>query len=191
MAEKNEVRIIILSAMLSAVYDIMGKDGKNSILRFAGLDDYIDREVNPSVEESIPFDIFKKFIDSMQSLLGHGTNAILFESGRKFAVYLSPFGYSLEEVVKKLQEWLGGRWEVQKGTDENTTLVRVRDNPICRDVESTSPYCHIISGALSRIREEATGEKSLAEEIHCIAMGHETCDFVIGSLDSAKKRKES
>ncbi|MHC1590973.1 MAG: V4R domain-containing protein [Candidatus Helarchaeales archaeon] len=186
MSEERKVKLIVLSAMLSALHDIMGKDGKNSILRFAGLPEYIDKDVPPSLDESVSFIILKKLIDAMHSLLGHGTNAILYESGRKFAVYLSPFGYSLEEVIKKLEDWLGGHWTLIKGKTEDSMLVKIRDNPICKDLHSESPYCHIISGALARIQEESTGMKTIAKEIRCKAMGHENCEFLIKSTTQAK-----
>ncbi|MHA1143194.1 MAG: V4R domain-containing protein [Candidatus Helarchaeota archaeon] len=188
MVEETQVKLIIFSALLSALHDIMGKDGKNSILRFAGLSEYIDKEISPSVDDSIPFDVVKRLIDAMQSLLGHGTNAILYESGRKFAVYLSPFGYSLEEVIHKLEKWFGGKWQLVKAGAENSTVVKIENNPICRGCHSDKPYCHIVSGTLARIREEATGEKSFAKEIRCIAMGHDACQFVIKPYNMKGKR---
>ena len=44
---------------------------------------------------------------------------------------------------------------------------------------SKTPVCHIISGTLARIKEEATGEKYHVKEIKCIAKGDKSCDFVI------------
>ena len=116
----------------------------------------------------------------MNSLLGHGTNAILFESGRKFALYLSPFGISLEEIIKKLEDWLGGKWSLKKDPkDPDKVTVIIKNNPICQGITSQAPICHIISGTLSRIKEESTGEKFHVKEVKCMAKGDNHCEFVI------------
>ncbi len=173
--------MVVFSALLTALTDIMGEDGKKSILRFAGLSEYIQRETPlPSIDESVPFETFKALLTSMNSLLGHGTNAILFESGRKFALYLSPFGISLENIIKKLEDWLGGDWSLQKDPKHPETVkVIIKNNPICQGITSKNPVCHIISGTLSRIKEESTGEKFHVKEVNCAAKGDDSCIFII------------
>jgi len=148
----DRVRLVVFSALLTALNDIMGKDGKNSVLKFAGLSKYLDKEVPPSTEDEIPYEELGALLNSMNELLGHGTNAILFESGRKFAVYLSPFGYSLEEVIKKLEKWLGGKWKIEI-IGKDTERVTIEDCPVCRGLhDAETPFCTIISGTLSRIK---------------------------------------
>ncbi|MFX1295010.1 MAG: V4R domain-containing protein [Promethearchaeota archaeon] len=178
MDEPNKIKLIVFSALLTALHEIMGRDGKNSILRFAGLDEYINQDVPPSIEESISFEIFKSLIKSMNELLGHGTDAILYESGRKFAIYLSPFGYSLQDVLEKLSNWLGGVWTLQK-EENDVSIVLIRNNPISKGVVSTRPSCHVISGALSKIKEESTGNCYVVKEILCESKGDPQCEFHI------------
>jgi len=190
LAATHEVKMIVFSALLTALTDIMGEDGKKSILRFAGLSQFINQEVSPSIDESVSFDTFKALLNSMNNLLGHGTNAILFESGRKFALYLSPFGISLEGIIKKLEKWIGGEWKIWKDPkDPNILIVKIKNNPICQGITSDAPVCHIISGTLARIQEEATGEKFYVREIKCSAKGDDTCDFII-KPESTTKIKE-
>ncbi|NVM02407.1 MAG: hypothetical protein HWN67_08725 [Candidatus Helarchaeota archaeon] len=190
MSVTQSVKKVVFSALLTALKDIMGEDGKKSILRFAGLSQYINKEVQPSLSESISFDEFSALLKSMNSLLGHGTHAILYESGRKFALYLSPFGISLKDIIKKLEEWLGGEWSIQKDIDDPDVIhITVKNNPISQGITSSNPVCHIISGTLARFKEEATGEKFLVKEIMCIAMGNETCEFII-KPEKATKIKE-
>ncbi|MHA1131903.1 MAG: V4R domain-containing protein [Candidatus Helarchaeota archaeon] len=173
----KEIRLIVFSALLTALHEVMGRDGKNSILRFAGLDQYINQVVPPSIDKTIPFESFKCLINSMNDLLGHGTDAILYESGRKFAIYLSPFGYSLEDVTNKLAIWLGGIWTVKQ--EEGLTIVRIKNNPLVKSltIHKSRPSCHVISGALAKIKEESTGEQYIVTEISCEAMGDPYCEF--------------
>ena len=178
--EPKEIRMIVFSALLTALHELMGRDGKNSVLRFAGLDQYINQEVPPSIDQSISFETFKALITSMQDLLGHGTNVILYESGRKFAIYLTPFGYSLQDVIKKLANWIGGDWhffEVKKDNEEG--VVQIRNNPVCKGMVSTTPCCHVISGALAKIKEECTGNRYFVKEALCEGKGDPLCEFHI------------
>ena len=178
MDDPKEIRMIVFSALLTALHEIMGRDGKNSVLRFAGLDDYVNREIPaPSIEQTVSFETFIALINSMQDLLGHGTDAILYESGRKFAIYLTPFGYSLQEVVEKLETWIGGTWSVLQ--DNNESIVRIKNNPVCKGITSEKPSCHVISGALAKIKEESTGTHYIVREITCESKGDEFCEFHI------------
>ena len=184
VAQKN-VRLVVFSALLTALTDIMGKDGKNSVLRFAGLSEYLDKDVPPSTEEELEYGKLQSLLKSMNELLGHGTNAILFESGRKLAVYLSPFGYSLAEVIKKLEKWLGGKWTIENISD-GVEKVTIQDCPVCRGLSNAeTAFCTIISGTLSRIKEESTGETYEVEEVKCSAMGHENCEYIVKKADES------
>jgi predicted hydrocarbon binding protein len=109
--------------------------------------------------------------------LGHGTDAILYESGRKFAIYLTPFGYSLLEVVNKLASWIGGDWTVVE--DNEQSIVQIKHNPVCHGIESDRPSCHVISGALAKIKEESTGELYFVQETSCESQGDDHCEFLI------------
>ncbi|NVM52971.1 MAG: hypothetical protein HWN66_04655 [Candidatus Helarchaeota archaeon] len=184
LGEPKEIRMIVFSALLTALHEVMGRDGKNSVLRFAGLDEYINREIPPpSIHRSISFKTFKSLIISMHDLLGHGTDAILYESGRKFAIYLTPFGYSLREVVEKLEKWIGGTWTVMK--DDDKGIVQIKNNPVCKGMVSDKPTCHVVSGALAKIKEESTGKHYLVKEVLCESKGDSHCEFYIEKIDEA------
>ena len=124
---------------------------------------------------ALSFDTFQSLINSMNDLLGHGTDAILYESGRKFAIYLTPFGYSLEDVIGKLEHWVGGSWSVQE--DKKKIVVQIKNNPICKGLVTTKPSCHVVSGALAKIKEESTGDMYLVQETLCESKGDPHCEF--------------
>ncbi len=180
--EPKAIRMIVFSALLTALHEIMGRDGKNSVLRFAGLEEYINQDIPPSIDESVSFNTFKALINSMQDLLGHGTNAILYESGRKFAIYLTPFGFSLQEVVEKLATWIGGTWSILQDNEES--IVRVKGNPVCKGMVTEEPTCHVISGALAKIKEESTGSHFYVNETFCEAKGDLYCQFEIKKTEA-------
>ncbi|MHA1267666.1 MAG: V4R domain-containing protein [Candidatus Helarchaeota archaeon] len=175
--EPKEIRMIVFSALLTALHEVMGRDGKNSVLRFAGLDNFLQEIPPPSIKEVVPYNTFKLLLNSMNDLLGHGTDAILYESGRKFAIYLTPFGYSLKEVVEKLSNWMGGTWSVEKDNEEG--VVRIVNNPFAKGLISNRPSCHVISGALAKIKEESTGDRYMVIETYCESKGDPYCEFII------------
>lgn len=184
LTDENEVKIIranVFYALLTALNDIMGQDGKNSVLRYAKLDTYIEicAPQNISEEDTIPYSVFHSLLNSMFTLLGFGTSAILYEAGRKWLIYLSPFGLQLKDMIQKLEEWMGGKWSYEKKDDFE--IIRILNCPVCLHFESTTgkPFCHIISGALSRIKESETGDKYDVVEEKCIALGDEFCEFKI------------
>lgn len=192
MDKPREIRMIVFSALLTALNELMGRDGKNSILRYAGLDEYINQEVPPSVDESISFDIFRRLISSMQELLGHGTHAILYESGRKFAIYLTPFGYSLQDVVRKLANWFGGNIIINVEKDNEEAIIQIKNNPFClvKEMASELPSCHLISGALAQIKEESTGDRYIVTEMLCESKGDSHCEFHIFKRSSSEVKKD-
>ncbi|MHA1310914.1 MAG: V4R domain-containing protein [Candidatus Helarchaeota archaeon] len=179
--EKKEISMNVFYALLTALNDIMGQDGKNSVLRYAKLDKYIHTHTPDeiSMDEKIDYNIFHSLINSMFVLLGFGTSAILYEAGRKWLIYLSPFGLSLDVMIKKLENWIGGKWDLIKKDD--LEIVDVYECPICYGLKSMSgkPICHIIGGALSKIKESETGEKYDVIEDKCIALGDKCCEFRI------------
>lgn len=181
----ESIRANVFYALLTSLNDIMGQDGKNSVLRYAKLDEYIDicAPHNISEDETIPYKTFHALLNSMFTLLGFGTSAILYEAGRKWLIYLSPFGLSLKEMIKKLEMWMGGEWELEIRDD--LEIIRIHHCPICHNFKSTSekPICHIISGVLSKIKESGTGEKYQVVETKCIAIGDKVCEFKIVKKD--------
>ncbi|MHA1230614.1 MAG: V4R domain-containing protein [Candidatus Helarchaeota archaeon] len=181
LKEKKEIAANVFYALLTALNDIMGQDGKNSVLKYARLDQYINQCIpqNLTPQSTIDYNTFHALLESMFTLLGFGTSAILFEAGRKWLIYLMPFGLSLKEMIIKLENWIGGKWSYTKEGD--TEIVTVHECPICFNFKSTTgkPLCHIISGALSKIKESETGDRYEVIEDKCMALGHDCCEFKI------------
>lgn len=124
------VRQIVISALLQALSDLLGMDGKDSIVKFAGLGDkYLSKNLRPSLVKSLPKSDLVDLSKAMVRLLSWGSKAILLEAGRNFAKYLTPFGYSLETIAEKLKKWIEGDWEIQIGRKEDSLEIKIINDP--------------------------------------------------------------
>ena len=124
---ENELSVkqIVFSALLESLNEIIGPDGKESIVRFAGLEKrYANKYLRPSLVKSLPKSDLLKFSNAMNRLLGYGSKAILKEMGRKFAIYLAPYGYTLNTLVGKLKKWIDGDWDIEI-TDINSDKIQI------------------------------------------------------------------
>ena len=85
----------VINALLEAILDILDKDGKRSILKFAGREDLLTEKLPPGTSSR---EEFIKILEAMRVLLEFSSQ-ILFEIGRKFSVYLDPFGSSIKDFI--------------------------------------------------------------------------------------------
>jgi hypothetical protein len=140
--EKQEVKQVIFSALFDALDEIVGEDGRASILSFAGMKSYSNVR-RPSLLASFPRQDLIKLSNAMSRLLGYGTKAILKETGRKFAIYLAPYGYSLDLIVEKLKSWIDGNWGITLSRlPEGNIQVEIKNDPF----EASTSGCYIWAG---------------------------------------------
>ncbi|MHA1680264.1 MAG: hypothetical protein ACTSUE_04610 [Promethearchaeota archaeon] len=134
MAKKDDtglqVKQIVISAILEALNDIVGPDGKDSIIKFAGLEKkYLGLYLRPSLRNWIPLTDLTDLSQAMYRLMAWGSNAMLRETGRRFAIYLAPYGYSLKTIAKKLENWIQGDWRItiEKEDFDNLNITILND----------------------------------------------------------------
>lgn len=164
--------------MVSALDDFMGIDGLNSILKFAQLDEFIEKK--PSRIDSISLKKFQAFIDSMMTIMGYGTDKILFHYGKYYlALKFVPYMTELSSFIQNFQEWMGGTWIIEK--DElNEKIIKIQNSPFSLNYPKKSfTTCHIIRGIFEIVMEQLTGEKYICEEIKCSTSGGQCCEFLI------------
>jgi hypothetical protein len=125
----EKVKQVVFSALLEALNEIIGPDGKMSVVRFAGLSNKYARQLRPSLVNSLPRSDIIKLTTAMSRLLGFGSKALLRETGRKFAVFLHPFGYSLETLVEKMRRWIEGDWNVVIKKEKDTIKLTIKNDP--------------------------------------------------------------
>ncbi|MBD3188318.1 hypothetical protein GF325_15895 [Candidatus Bathyarchaeota archaeon] len=131
-----KVKQIVISAILEALNDIVGPDGKDSIIKFAGLEKkYLGMYLRPSLRNWIPRSDLARLSRAMYRLMAWGSNAMLRETGRRFAIYLAPYGYSLKTVAKKLENWIQGDLEIKiEKEDEDTLSITIIGDPFQADM---------------------------------------------------------
>jgi predicted hydrocarbon binding protein len=140
--EKQEVKQVIFSALFDALDEIVGEDGRESILSYAGLKSYSNVR-RPSLLASFPRQDLIKLSNAMSRLLGFGTKAILKETGRKFAIYLAPYGYSLETLIEKLKSWIDGDWDIKLSREPDGDIkFEIHNDPF----EASIPGCYVWAG---------------------------------------------
>jgi len=125
----EKVKQIVFSALLEALDDIIGPDGKASIIKFAGLANKYSKQLRPSLVNSLPRLDLIKLTDAMSRLLGFGSKALLRETGRKFAIYLHPYGYSLETLIEKMKRWIEGDWDISIIKEEESFKISIKNDP--------------------------------------------------------------
>jgi hypothetical protein len=125
----EKVKQIVFSALLEALNDIIGPDGKTSIIKFAGLANKYSKQLRPSLVNSLPRSDLIKLTDAMVRLLGFGSKALLRETGRKFAIYLHPYGYSLDTLIEKMKKWIEGDWDISIAKQADSYKIVIKNDP--------------------------------------------------------------
>lgn len=176
----------IINAFLEAIYDVLDADGKLSIIRHAKLD-YLKKSLPPKGE--IPYDDFVKLVNSMNSLLCY-SDQVIYEIGRKFSFYLSPFGNQIENLLPFLEENLFQDIDIQIERKKNTLiLIRMNRCPFCQGALSIVPNlgddtykCEFFKGFLYETVKKATGHRA-SININQIKKEDMQCEFEV-HLDS-------
>lgn len=136
MSALRTVKNSIINALVEAIFDILDADGKNSILNYAKLQHL--KEKLPSDGETSYKD-FITLINAMNFLLAY-SNTVLYEIGRKFAFYLSPFGTKLMEFFEQVQSYLIDDMNAKiEFLGENQIHITLKACPFCKGVVSILP----------------------------------------------------
>lgn len=96
------VQNTVINALLEALFDILDLDGKRSVLEFAGLERWLEKLPQNGTSS---WEDFLKLISAIRTLLQY-SDSILFEVGRKFSIYLDPFGTSFPDFIRLLEHSL-------------------------------------------------------------------------------------
>ncbi len=100
----TEINSEVVNALLESFYDVLDRDGKRSILAFANLEqDLMDKKLPPG---TFPYSEFLKIIRSMKQLMAF-SSSVMRELGRKFAIYLNPYGTDFRGFIEMLNNYFG------------------------------------------------------------------------------------
>ncbi len=177
------VQNIVINALLESFYDILDRDGKNSILRAAGRSDLIDANLNP--QEFSDYKLFEEIIDAMNDLL-QCSEFISYEIGRKFAIYSDPSGTGIDTLVKQLKRWIQADWNIELVSSHPKSpilVLKVTNCPFCGSrLCSTSRAkvpCDFLRGVFSMACEKTSRQGFTCAETNHI--------FTLTNLQSGGK----
>jgi hypothetical protein len=183
---------------LEALGDILGTNGLRVLLNVAGLEAWIANPPPENLAKEVDFADFTKLcmvLDDFYGLRGgHGV-----ARRASWAAY-APLRQALADTPdvsvwdqvalsldKKIKGTLVGTARIISGaTDQYTTVEEdeqsffftVHKCPVCWHRTSDIPICHLTLGALEEaMRWSFGGRWFQIEEIQCIAMGHEVCQY--------------
>jgi len=164
------VKNSLINALLTAIFDEIDSDGKKSILEHANLG-YMNSIENLPANGFTPIEDFLKLLDSMNYLLIF-SKSIMYEIGRKFSFYISPFGTQIGDLIEKIKtKLIDLQIELEYNTDDKI-LVTVKQCPFCRSIQKLNPAivsrnftCEFFRGFLfETVRKSANTDVSIKVE---------------------------
>ncbi len=129
----------------------------------------------------------------VEKALGSNAGEIIFEGGREGGslsarTFRDKHGYSSREIVDfmtRMGTEIGwGQMKVLKHNEETKRFViEVSDSPFAAAYgNSSAGVCHLIRGVMAGVGEGIFGDPVEARETSCLAMGNQTCRFIIEGL---------
>jgi predicted hydrocarbon binding protein len=205
MGEIQGITRLGFRLVLDSLAENIGANGKNAILNYTKLDQYIKNPPDYDPEQRITTEEYQRFWSGVRVILGNrGYNSIIFRAGItavKDAQVRNPAYRALiespqqpvEKLVTLLSAYLymfGMKPEetMEHLPDEKTVVIhRPQCNEcveICKDKEITKditrPGCAIVIGALTALTNSRPDLlKAAVEETQCKLMGAPECTFKI------------
>ncbi|HMN60368.1 MAG TPA: 4-vinyl reductase [Anaerolinea sp.] len=185
---------------LTALEEVMGKNGLNAILNLAGLSHLIENLPSNNLERAFDFADFSALNGALEEMYGpRGGRGLAQRAGRAvFMEGLRNFGalagagdlaFKILPLSTKLRLGLPAMAKIFSTTsDQHSTVVEKDDHfiytihrcPVCYGRHTEKPCCHMATGLLQEgLRWVSGGREFRVVEVGCIANGQETCDFMI------------
>lgn len=205
MSRDNSLTHLAYRSLLDAVEDILGKNGKNSVLRFAKLDDMITTPPEYDPDKRVPYDAVSKLFFGVRDIVGHiGYETIMSRGGVYMVKMVVEHSEALRnlitmdfDIVEKLKIAYSA-YVKNAGYDPEKTLEFLPDQqrilvhrPDCTECEGLvrgenklgefkKPSCAFMTGVMKGIGECFKREiHTSACETKCRLIGDDECLFVI------------
>jgi predicted hydrocarbon binding protein len=205
MTTNSSLTHLSYRSCVDAIEDVLGKNGKNSILRFAGLEEMIENPIDYDPEARVPYESIRKLFVGVRDLLGNGGYDVVMYRGGDFAVKnIVKHSVPLQNLitmdfdpVEKLK--LGYQAYVKNaGYDPEKTLEYlpeekqiVNHRPDCTECDGTlksdkwagifaKPSCSFVRGVLNGVGNCFERELSVTVvEEKCRLVGDAQCQYRI------------
>lgn len=205
MSRDNSLTHLAYRSLLDSVEDILGKNGKNSVLRFIKLEDMITNPPEYDPDKRVPYDAVSTLFLGVRDIVGHiGYETIMSRGGVymvrmmlehsealrnlihmdldtveklkiAYSAYVKNAGYNPEEILEFLP-------------DQRQILVHRSDCTECEEIlndeqkrnEIKKPSCAFLAGVMKGIGECFKSEiHTSAHEAKCRLVGDDECLFVV------------
>jgi bacteriochlorophyll 4-vinyl reductase len=204
----NSEDLVIVNALmrqaLTAVEEVIGKNGLNTVLRMSGLGQYVDNLPPDDLDPSVKSSDYARLNEAIESFYGRGGRAILRRIGKASFQYgireqtalFGLAGVALKMLPKKqrIQLILNAMANALKKANPQTQIeVQEVDEgfayiaytcSVCYGRHSDKPVCHLYVGSVGEAVQWVTGETHQVEETHCIARGDPCCRFEVSAVTS-------
>ena len=185
---------------LIAIEDVIGKNGLNAVLNYAGLSHLVNNLPPNNLERQFKFADFAGVNQAIEDMYGvRGGRGLNLRAGRAVFKYglqdfapvlgLADLAFKILPLPMKMKTGLPLFAEVfNRFTDQ---VVRVEEDekhfywhidlcPVCWGRTSEKPCCHVALGLIQEALHWVSGGKSFRiRERSCIACGDERCTFVV------------
>ncbi len=190
MSEEKKVTNISIRAAYDSLTELVGKNGRNMVLRKAGLEKIIDEP--PPYDFTVAFTIPEQaqlYLAVVEYFGDMGAQGILRQIGYRAAALASEKGITdhLKDVPEPEQlsklidffHFLVGKGKVVEA-EPGVFALDTFDCIHCSGVTSKKPFCSHYAGALQALVDNLKGKKvySVMEE-ECRATGGKTCLFIL------------
>ncbi len=185
---------------LTAMEEIMGKNGLNAVLNMAKLSKLIDNYPPDSLEKGFDFAEMTALNQALEEMYGpRGGRGLALRGGRaSFARGLQGFGalagvgdlaFKVLPLGTKLKMGLPALAGIFTQVSDQISRVEERDDhflyfidrcPVCWGRHTDKPVCHGAVGLLQEaLRWVSGGKEFRVDEIECFATGGKACVFAV------------
>ena len=177
----TEINSEVVNALLESFYDVLDRDGKRSILAFANLEhDLMDKKLPPG---TFPYSEFLKIIRSMKQLMAF-SSSVMRELGKKFAIYLNPYGTDFHGFIEMLNTYFGHSHFILQIEDypelgRKNFKVKLENCPFLEYDGYIDGMCDFFEGMFSEGIRKSMGGTVNIERNRCEMPGQNQCEFNI------------
>ena len=190
---------LLTYSILSTLEDILGSNGLVTLLRYAGLDEYINNIPPRNLDDGADVADTSSLFQAVEEIYGvHGGHALLTRAGRKSFESYSENTIPLMKSLGMVQQLLPNEKNIKLAIDYSLKLLTGKGNQqltstdtgdyLVYQIENCSAcfgrpktdhtVCHITVGAIQGIlRWACNGEDRQVVESLCIAKGDPCCEF--------------